>query len=154
MSDMSTDTSSSYLDFNALTRLKGEASRDPSKAIRQTAEQFEAYFIQQMMKTMRESVDKSDLVDSSNMDTYQDLMDKEVSLKMVKRGGMGLADMMERQMLISQGLSTQDALQMHPQAHAPISLNPLRDPMSLKGPVMPAYELQRVQQSYKLGDKP
>ena len=44
-------SSGSYLDFNALTQLKGDAARDPSKAIRKTAEQFEAYFIQQMMKT-------------------------------------------------------------------------------------------------------
>ncbi|MFY7981582.1 MAG: hypothetical protein ACOVO4_08050, partial [Limnohabitans sp.] len=73
-------TSSTYLDFNALTQLKGDAARDPRQAIRKTAEQFEAYFIQQMMKTMRESIEKSDLVDSGNMEMYQDLMDKEVSL--------------------------------------------------------------------------
>jgi peptidoglycan hydrolase FlgJ len=78
--------------------LKGDAARDPSKAVRKTAEQFEAYFIQQMMKTMRESIEKSDLVEGGNMEMYQDLMDKEVSLSMAKRGGMGMADMMERQM--------------------------------------------------------
>jgi Rod binding domain-containing protein len=63
MSDLSTNTSSTYLDFNALTRLKGEAAQDPTKAIRKTSEQFEAYFIQQMMKTMRDSIEKSDLVE-------------------------------------------------------------------------------------------
>ena len=154
MSDLSTNTASTYLDFNALTRLKGEAAQDPSKAIRQTSEQFEAYFIQQMMKSMRASIEKSDLVEGGNMDTYQDMMDKEVSLQMVKRGGMGLADMMERQLKVAQGLSTQDALQMRPQATNPMPLNPVREPMPLKGPVMPAYELQRAQKSYKLGDKP
>ena len=104
MTELSASTSSSYLDFNGLTRLKGEAARDPSKAIRQTAEQFEAYFIQQMMKTMRESIEKSDLVEGGNMDMYQDLMDKEISLSVAKRGGMGLANMMERQMTLAQGL--------------------------------------------------
>jgi len=154
MSDLSTNTSSTYLDFNALTRLKGEAAQDPSKAIRQTSEQFEAYFIQQMMKTMRESVEKSDLVEGGSMDTYQDMMDKEVSLQMVKRGGMGLADMMERQMKLAQGLSTQDALQMRPQVAAPMPLNPVREPMSVQPQAIPAYELERVQPSYQLGDKP
>ena len=143
MSDLSTNTSSSYLDFNALARLKGEAARDPSKAIRQTSEQFEAYFIQQMMKTMRESIDKSELVDGGNMDMYQDLMDKEVSLQMVKRGGMGLADMMERQMLRAQDLSTQDALQQRaPKAQA-MPLNPPREAMPLKPEAIKAYELNR-----------
>jgi peptidoglycan hydrolase FlgJ len=154
MNDLSTDTST-YLDFNALTRLKGEASQDPSKAIRKTAEQFEAYFVQQMMKTMRESVEKSDLVEGGSMDTYQDMMDKEVSLQMVKRGGMGLADMMERQMKLAQGLSTQDALQMRPQTPSPMQLNPVRDPVAIHKPAaIQSYEMQRVQQSYKLGDKP
>jgi len=36
------------------------------------------------------------------MEMYQDLMDKEVSLQMVRRGGMGLADMLEKQMLQQQ----------------------------------------------------
>jgi Rod binding domain-containing protein len=150
MSDLSTNTSSStYLDFNALTRLKGEAAQDPSKAIRQTSEQFEAYFIQQMMKTMRESIEKSDLVDGGNMDMYQDLMDKEVSLQMVKRGGMGLANMMERQMTLAQGLSTQDALQLHKTQARAMPLNPPREAMSLKQEAIKAYELERTT-GYKL----
>jgi Rod binding domain-containing protein len=150
MSDLSTNTSAStYLDFNALTRLKGEAAQDPSKAIRQTSEQFEAYFIQQMMKTMRESIEKSDLVDGGNMDMYQDLMDKEVSLQMVKRGGMGLANMMERQMTLAQGLSTQDALQLHKTEARAMPLNPPRESMSLKPEAIKAYELERMT-GYKL----
>jgi Rod binding domain-containing protein len=150
MSDLSTNTSSStYLDFNALTRLKGEAAQDPSKAIRQTSEQFEAYFIQQMMKTMRESIEKSDLVDGGNMDMYQDLMDKEVSLQMVKRGGMGLANMMERQMTLAQGMSTQDALQLHKNEAQAMPLNPTREAMPIKPEAIKAYELQRVT-GYKL----
>ena len=149
MSDLSTNASSTYLDFNALTRLKGEAAQDPSKAIRQTSEQFEAYFIQQMMKTMRESIEKSDLVEGGNMDMYQDLMDKEVSLQMVKRGGMGLANMMERQMLRAQDMSTQDALQLRQPAAQAMPLNPTREAMPLKSEAVKAYELDRTT-GYKL----
>ena len=144
MNDITASTSSTYLDFAALAQLKGDAARDPRQAIRKTAEQFEAYFIQQMMKTMRESIEKSDLVDGGNMDMYQDLMDKEVSLSMAKRGGMGLADMLERQMHQAQALSTQDALQMRPATAAPhLPLNPARDPMSLKPAAIEAYQLER-----------
>lgn len=117
MSDLSTTMPASYLDFGALGRLKGEAARDPTQAIRQTAEQFEAHFLQQMMKSMRDTVDKSDLVEHRNMETYQDLMDKEVAAKMVQRGGIGVANMLEKQMLKqSSELSTRDALQLRPVA--------------------------------------
>lgn len=154
MNDIS--SSGSYLDFNALAQLKGDAARDPSKAVRKTAEQFEAYFIQQMMKTMRDSIEKSDLVEGGNMEMYQDLMDKEVSLSMAKRGGMGLADMMERQMNQVQALSTQDALrQRQPiSLSAPaLPLNPAREPLPIKPAAAEAYRLERTS-GFKLGDKP
>ena len=157
MNDITPTLSSTYLDFNALAQLKGDAARDPSKAIRKTAEQFEAYFIQQMMKTMRDSIEKSDLVDGGNMDMYQDLMDKEVSLSMAKRGGMGLADMLERQMNMAQAMSTQDALKLQnpalnasPQA---LPLVPAREAMSLKPAAIQAYEIER-NNGFKLGGKP
>jgi flagellar protein FlgJ len=154
MNDIS--SSGSYLDFNALAQLKGDAARDPSKAVRKTAEQFEAYFIQQMMKSMRESIEKSDLVEGGNMEMYQDLMDKEVSLGMAKRGGMGLADMLERQMNQAQAMSTQDALrQRQPiSLSAPaLPLNPAREPLLIKPAAAEAYRLERTS-GFKLGDKP
>lgn len=158
MSDIAPTTSSTYLDFGALAQLKGDASRDPNKAVRKTAEQFEAYFIQQMMKTMRDSIEKSDLVEGGNMEMYQDLMDKEVSLSMAKRGGMGLADMLERQMNQTQTQSTQDALRLRQSASTHLTptalpLNPVREPMSLKPAAVEAYRLER-NTGFKLGDKP
>lgn len=158
MSDIAHTSSSTYLDFNALTQLKGEAARDPSKAVRKTAEQFEAYFIQQMMKTMRDSVEKSDLVEGGNMEMYQDLMDKEVSLSMVQRGGMGLADMLERQMNLTQTQSTQDALRMRQPVNTSVTpvampLKPTPEPMSLKPAAIEAYRIER-NTGFKLGDKP
>jgi Rod binding domain-containing protein len=155
MNDIS--SSGSYLDFNALTQLKGDAARDPSKAVRKTAEQFEAYFIQQMMKSMRDTIEKSDLVEGGNMEMYQDLMDKEVSLSIAKRGGMGLADMMERQMNQAQAMSTQDALRLqNPATNTPpvaMPLVPVQEAMSLKPNAIQAYEIQR-QNGFKIGDKP
>ena len=156
MSDIAHTSSSTYLDFNALAQLKGDAARDPSKAVRKTAEQFEAYFIQQMMKTMRDSIEKSDLVEGGNMEMYQDLMDKEVSLSMAKRGGMGLADMMERQMNQTQVMSTQDALrQRQPMAVTTpaMPLNPQREALPLQPVTIKAYPLERSS-GLPLGAKP
>ena len=155
MNDLPISTPASYTDFGALGRLKGEASRDPGKATRATAEQFEAYFLQQMMKAMRESVEKSDMVEHGNMDMYQDLMDKEVSLQMVRRGGMGMADMLEKQMLQQQALANAQAvagLQQVQPAAPMVPLQPKATGMALPSkeapPALPlertgAFELQR-----------
>ncbi len=129
MTSASPTSSRGYLDFQGLASLRGDAARDPDKAVRATAEQFEAYFIQQMTKAMRDTVEKSDMVEQGNMDMYQDLMDKEVSLQMVRRGGVGLADMLEKQLLQQQALaqvSAQEALRSRAVA-APSSL-PLQAP--------------------------
>jgi flagellar protein FlgJ len=101
-------------------------------------------------------VEKSDLVDTGSTEMYQDLMDKEVSLSMAQRGGMGLADMLERQMNQSQALSTQDALRqrqaMGPSAPA-LPLNPVREPMAMQPAAAEAYRLERPN-GFKLVNKP
>lgn len=116
MSDTTTvgSKTSSYLDTQQLGKLRGQAAQDPAKAARATAEQFEAYFIQQMITAMRKTVEKSDLVQSDAADTYQDMFDKELATAMAKRGGIGLADVLEKQLSPNTQTSTADALSQHP----------------------------------------
>ena len=84
----------SYLDFDGLANLRAQAKQDPKAALRHTAQQFEGLFLQNMMKTMREAVPKSDLIDSHTSDQFQSMFDKEVSVQMSKRNSVGLADML------------------------------------------------------------
>ena len=90
----------SYHDFAALAALKGKAGRagEGDAALRAAAQQFEAMFLQEMMRTMRQATIKSDLLESNAMETYEGMFDKEVAMQMSKRGGMGMADMMVKQM--------------------------------------------------------
>jgi flagellar protein FlgJ len=88
----------SYLDFEALGRLKGKAAKDGKSAARETAQQFEALFLQMMMKSMRDASFKSDLVESQAKDTFEGMFDKEVSLAMAKKNSLGLADMLIKNM--------------------------------------------------------
>ena len=88
----------SYLDFGALGRLKGKAAKDGKSAARETAQQFEALFLQMMMKSMRDASFKSDLVESQAKDTFEGMFDKEVSLAMAKKNSLGLADMLLKNM--------------------------------------------------------
>jgi len=89
---------SSYHDFAGLGRLRGQAHKDSDAATRETAQQFEAMFIQMMMKPMREAAFKSDLVESQSLETYQGLYDKELSMQMARRGALGVADMLTAQL--------------------------------------------------------
>lgn len=146
----STPTTGSYLDFAALTRLKGEATQDPAKALRASAEQFEAYFIQETMKAMRKTVEKSDLMGSSqHTDTYQDLLDKEIAVQMARRGSIGLADMLEREMARREAgamPSTHQALALHP-ANPPLPLNKGTTALPLSREAQKAYPIDTNQRS-------
>ena len=95
-----TTTARSYLDFAGLGELRGKAQQNDDQALRETAQQFEALFIQMMLKSMREAnnVMKSDLVESQAAETFEGMYDKEMSVQMAKRNTMGLADMLVRQL--------------------------------------------------------
>jgi flagellar protein FlgJ len=88
----------SYLDFGGLGALKGQARTDAKAATRETAQQFEAMFLQMMMKSMRDATAKSDLVESAAKETFEGMFDKEVSMSMAKRSSLGLADMLVKHM--------------------------------------------------------
>jgi len=102
---------SSYHDFAGLTKLRGQAAQDPNAALKQAAKQFETYFVQHMFKTMRESIEKSDLMSSDAADTFQDMLDKEFASRMAERGTLGLANMLEHQLSQRTAASTQDVLE-------------------------------------------
>lgn len=105
----------SYLDFQGLGELKGRAARDGKSALRETAQQFEAMFLQMMIKSMRETIEKSDLTDSQHADLFEGMFDREVSLAMARRNSLGLADMLvQAQTRQMSAMSTAEALQSRP----------------------------------------
>lgn len=127
-----------YHDFQALTRLRGQVNEKPQGALKQTAQQFEAYFLQEMMKSMRKTVEKSDLVEQGTVEFYEEMMDKEFAMLMAKNGGIGLAKTLEAQI---------QRLKESPAA-ADVSgkgfpLNRPDTPMSIKPGAAQAYELMR-----------
>ena len=96
MEPTSSSITRSYLDFDGLGQLKGQARQDAKSATRETAQQFEVLFLQMTMKSMRESIIKSDLSDDKTIATYESMFDKEVSVQLAKRNSLGLADMLVR----------------------------------------------------------
>jgi Rod binding domain-containing protein len=128
--------SRSYLDFEGLGQLKGQARTDSKGALRQTAQQFEALFLQMTMKSMRESVVKSDLIESNTSDQFESMFDKEVSVQLSKRNSMGLADMLVKSLEARQASTppaTADVLKARDTSAQPsIALNPVQLGMPLQ----------------------
>lgn len=93
------DLSQSYvLDLNAVESLKTSAKQDPKNAIKQVAGQFEAMFLNILMKSMRQtSFDGEE--DSNALDTYQGMFDQQLVQQLAGSGrGTGLAAALEQQL--------------------------------------------------------
>jgi flagellar protein FlgJ len=91
-------TNTIFNDIGYLGSLRAEAASAPNKAINEVASQFEALFVQQMMKSMRDAVPKSDLMNSDHLDTYQAMADQQMAVNLSQQGGMGIARMLVEQM--------------------------------------------------------
>ena len=77
--------------------LRARAASDPKAAIKMAAKQFEAIFMQQLMKSMRESSLGTGMLDNSGTQMGTEMLDTQLSNKMSGMPG-GLADVIARQL--------------------------------------------------------
>ena len=87
-----------YTDFKGLAELRGRAGDNSEETLREVAGQFEALFIQMMLKSMRDAGLGEGLMDSEHTKTYQSMYDQQLAIDMSKKQGLGLADMMVQQL--------------------------------------------------------
>jgi flagellar protein FlgJ len=85
------------LDTQALGGLKQSAKASSPDAMRGAATQFEAMFINQMLKSMRDASPQDGPMDSEQTKMFTGMLDQQLSQTLAKRG-LGLADMLVRQM--------------------------------------------------------
>ena len=91
--------SGAYSDLNRLGQYK--VGGDSEANIQKAAQEFESLFINQMLKAMRagnEVFAEGNFLNSSESKTYQDMHDQQLSVTLAKEGGIGLADVLVRQM--------------------------------------------------------
>ncbi len=86
-----------YSDFGSFHQMRADARRADPNAARATAQQFESIFIQIMLKAMRAATPEGGLLESSQMDTYQQMFDDQIALDLSAGKGIGLADVIEAQ---------------------------------------------------------
>lgn len=87
-----------YTDFSGLAELRRQSRANTPAAIKKVAQQFESLFVQMMMKSMRDAVPVKGMFDSNQMRVYNDMYDKQLSINLSRKGGLGLADMLEKQL--------------------------------------------------------
>jgi murein DD-endopeptidase MepM/ murein hydrolase activator NlpD len=63
--------------------------------LKKVAQEFEAVFVAHMLKVMRETIDESGLLEGGfGKSIYTEMFDQEVSLDLAKRGTLGIADIL------------------------------------------------------------
>ncbi|WP_413594962.1 flagellar assembly peptidoglycan hydrolase FlgJ [Citrobacter youngae] len=99
-------------DAQSLNELKAKAGQDPAANIRPVARQVEGMFVQMMLKSMREALPKDGVFSSDSTRLYTSMYDQQIAQQMTAGKGLGLAEMMVKQMTQGQGQPADDAPQV------------------------------------------
>ena len=71
---------------------------DRNADLREAAEQFEAIFLNEFIKQARKAKLADDILGSDAQDTYQEMMDRELSAQLSGRVNLGIAEALVRQL--------------------------------------------------------
>ncbi len=91
-------------DSASLDGLRRNAANDPKNAVRRAANEFEALFTRQLLKSMRDAMPRSGLFDGPGQSTYESMLDDQLARNIAgRRGGLGdmLAEHLARYMMPS-----------------------------------------------------
>ncbi|SFE26524.1 flagellar assembly peptidoglycan hydrolase FlgJ [Nitrosomonas sp. Nm166] len=95
---ISPDTSSKLaIDAKSIDDLHLMAKQNPDQALQKAAQQFEALFMQMLLKSMREATPKDGLFDSQQTQFFTQMYDQQLA-QHVSTKGIGIADMMVQQL--------------------------------------------------------
>ena len=90
-------------DVNSLAGLRARANADPKAAVREVAKQFEALFMQELMKGMRAATLASGTLDNEGSKLGTEMLDQQFATQMTGLPG-GLSDAIQRQLERHMGL--------------------------------------------------
>jgi len=95
---INTDISSKLaIDANSLNQLKLGAAQNSPEALKAAAQQFEAVFMNMLMKSMRDATPQEGMFDNEQTRMYTSMLDQQLTQRLASRG-IGLADMMVSQL--------------------------------------------------------
>jgi len=96
------------LDSKGLSELRQGAKAGSPEALKGAATQFEAMFVNMMLKSMRDATPQEGLLDNSQTKMFTTMLDQQTSQNIAKKG-VGLADVLVRQLSKTAGLSGMEA---------------------------------------------
>lgn len=91
-------------DAQSLAALRAQANSDPKAAVREVAKQFEALFMQELMKSMRAATVSAGMLDNEGAKLGTDLLDQQFATQMTGLPG-GLSEAIARQLQRQMGLT-------------------------------------------------
>jgi peptidoglycan hydrolase FlgJ len=89
------------LDQNSLNSIKAMGRKNDPQALKEVAKKFEAMFVQQMLKSMRDAnavFSEGDIFSSDEEKFHQEMLDQQMVLNLTSGKGIGLAKVMYEQM--------------------------------------------------------
>lgn len=97
---INTGLAQTALDNRGLASLRHAANQDQNnpETLSQVAGQFEALFLNMMLKSMRQASLGTGILDSSQSQVYQDMADQQLSINIAASGGLGLKEVIMRQL--------------------------------------------------------
>jgi flagellar protein FlgJ len=85
------------LDTKGLGELRQSAKANSPEALKTAAQQFEAMFVNMMMKSMRDATPQEGMLDNQQTKMFTTMLDQQTSQNIAKRG-LGLSDVLVRQL--------------------------------------------------------
>lgn len=139
-----TTFSGAFHDLNQLADLKYDKSGSEKERLSKVAREFETMFVNELFKSARKTQEllaKDNPLHSSEMSTYQGMLDQEMALQMGRQGGMGIADMLVRQFTDRQDSPEPKELRRTPQDFSPLEIT--KAPPKPAMAIMPAARVDK-----------
>lgn len=87
-----------YTDFSGLAKLKTQARQDSPAALKEVAKQFEAIFLNNVLKGMRDAKLADGIMDNDQSKFYNEMYDQQLAVHLSGKPGVGLADLIVKQL--------------------------------------------------------
>lgn len=104
-----------YTDLNAIQDIRTLGKDDKNAALMEVAKQFESMFLNMMMSSMRDAnkvFEEDSMFNSPETDFYRKMYDDQMALSLSGQQGMGLSQVIYRQLMSNYGDNKNDAQQL------------------------------------------
>lgn len=95
-------SASIYNDLHSLDRIRQQAKSDKHSAIKAAAKEFEAFFMNMMLKSMRQAsevIGEDSMFSSQQEKMFIGMLDEQMSVDLSQNGNLGIADLLTRDLL-------------------------------------------------------